>query len=152
MIARNFGWGLVAAGTLLAATSAQAGGLERGGYNIDLLFDPADYVFESAVTYVNPQRELDNVVDLNPLDGNLTGLPANGIRETEGYWVPRIGFKAALGDAIDCMADYSQPWGAHTKPGANWAGANENIETKVESRNYGATCSYSFDMGRASCA
>ena len=32
------------------------------------------------------------------------------------------------------MADYSQPWGAHTNPGANWMGANDNIETKIEQR------------------
>ncbi len=55
--------------------------------------------------------------------------------------------KVGLGDSVDCMADYSQPWGAHTKPGANWRGANENIETKVESDNYAVTCSYKFDMG-----
>jgi long-chain fatty acid transport protein len=45
------------------------------------------------------------------------------------------------------MADYSQPWGAHTNPGKNWMGANDNIETKVESDNYAATCSYKWEMG-----
>ena len=144
---KNISLGGMTALALLAATSAQAGGLERGGYNIDLLFDPSDYVFESAVTYVNPQRDMNNVRDNIPLDGDLNGLPNNGIRDTESYWVPRIGFKAAITDSIDCMADYSQPWGAHINPGRNWAGANDNIETKIESDNYAATCSYSFDMG-----
>lgn len=46
------------------------------------------------------------------------------------------------------MFDYSQPWGAHTKPGDNWAGANDNIETKIESDNYAATCSYKWDVGQ----
>lgn len=45
------------------------------------------------------------------------------------------------------MFDYSEPWGAHKNPGRNWAGANEDIETKVESRNYALTCSYRFDVG-----
>nr|WP_298098886.1 OmpP1/FadL family transporter [uncultured Shinella sp.] len=154
MFGKNFGRGLMAASALFAATSAHAGGLERGGYNIDLLFDPSDYAFESAVTYVNPQRELNNVRDSIPLpvtsggDGDLSGRPSDGIRDTEGYWVPRIGFKAAFGEAIDCMADYSQPWGAHSNPGSDWAGANDNIETKITSNNYAATCSYSFDMGQ----
>lgn len=147
MFGKNFGRGLMAASALLAATSAHAGGLERGGYNIDLLFDPSDYAFESAVTYVNPQRELNNVTDINPLDGNLNSLPSNGVGDTEGYWVPRIGFKAKLAPAINCMVDYSQPWGAHSNPGSNWAGANDNIETKIESHNYAGTCSYSFDAG-----
>jgi len=147
------------AATLLAST-AQAGGLERGGYNIDLLFDPSTYAAEAAATYVNPQRELNNVKDGIPFDspfsgglppfgdGDLSARPSSGVGDTDGYWVPRIGFKAGFGDAIDCMADYSQPWGAHSNPGINWAGANDNIETKIESDNYAATCSYKFDVGK----
>ncbi|PDT80758.1 OmpP1/FadL family transporter [Sinorhizobium sp. BJ1] len=147
---------LAAFAGMLVASAAQAGGLERSGYNIDLLFDPSDFAAEATATYVNPQRELKNVVDTNPANsdavaetfggGDLNYRP-NSADETESYWAPRIGFKAALGDSVDCMADYSQPWGAHTNPGQNWAGANNNIETKVESNNYAATCSYKWDMG-----
>ncbi|MDO9417063.1 MAG: OmpP1/FadL family transporter [Pararhizobium sp.] len=134
------------------ATSAEAGGLERGGYNIDLLFDPSTYAIESSATYVNPQRELNNVRDTIPInpptgDGNLNNRPSNGISDSEGYWVPRIGMKAGFGDSVDCMFDYSQPWGAHTNPGANWAGANDNVETKIKSSSYATTCSYRFDVG-----
>jgi long-subunit fatty acid transport protein len=53
--------GLIAACAFVGG--AQAGGLERGGYNIDLLFDPGQYVFESGVTYVAPDRSLNNAVD-----------------------------------------------------------------------------------------
>ncbi|WP_075288880.1 OmpP1/FadL family transporter [Pararhizobium arenae] len=136
----------------MVAGTAQAGGLERGGYNIDLLFDPSTYAAEAAATYVNPQRELNNVVDINPANGvgsnGIGGGATNGVEDSEGYWVPRIGVKAGFGDSIDCMADYSQPWGAHTNPGANWMGANDNIETKIESDNYAATCSYKWDVGK----
>ncbi|WP_026614245.1 OmpP1/FadL family transporter [Ensifer aridi] len=151
---------LVAVAGMLVASAAQAGGLERSGYNIDLLFDPSDYAAEATATYVNPQRELKNVRDTDPTTalapvgspafgpggGDLTGRP-DRVDDTEGYWAPRVGVKAALGDSVDCMADYSQPWGAHTNPGQNWAGANNNIETKVESDNYAATCSYKWQMG-----
>ncbi|WP_275782325.1 OmpP1/FadL family transporter [Pararhizobium gei] len=148
---------------LLGTTTAHAGGLERGGYNIDLLFDPSDYAAEAAATYVNPQRELKNVRDtdtttLYPPPGTPGYVPgagggdlnnrASNADDSEGYWVPRVGIKAGIGDSVDCMADYSQPWGAHLKPGLNWAGANSNIETKVESDNYAATCSYKWDAGR----
>ncbi|WEX78837.1 OmpP1/FadL family transporter [Sinorhizobium numidicum] len=143
--------GVLAAVTgMLVASAAQAGGLERSGYNIDLLFDPSDYAAEATATYVNPQRELKNVEDINPANGigsNGIGGGSTSVRDTESYWAPRIGVKAGLGDSIDCMADYSQPWGAHTNPGKNWMGANDNIETKVESDNYAATCSYKWDMG-----
>lgn len=142
--------GLIAACAFVGG--AQAGGLERGGYNIDLLFDPGQYTFESGVVYVAPQRKLENVVDTDPSPvpggGPLGAFGySDSADETQSYFVPRIGFKANLVDGFDCLADYSQPWGAHTKPGANWAGANQNIETKVESDNYGLTCSYKFDVG-----
>lgn len=143
--------GLLTAATVVVLNNgAWAGGLERGGYNIDLLFDPSPFAFESTTTYVAPQRKLKNVQDTRAADG----LGADGIGggtttadETEGYWAPRIGIKGAIGDSADCMFDYSQPWGAHANPGRNWVGANNNTETKIESDNYAATCSYRFDMG-----
>ena len=136
------------------ATPSFAGGLERGGYNIDQLFDTSMFSFDSSAVYVAPQRKLKNVVDTDTSftipgvsigGGDLNGRP-NSVDDTENYWVPRFGIKAGVGD-VDCMMDYSQPWGAHTNPGVNWAGANQNIETKVESDNYATTCSYKFDVG-----
>ncbi|WP_320197159.1 OmpP1/FadL family transporter [Agrobacterium rosae] len=129
---------------ITSITPAFAGGLERGGYNIDLLFDSSRFAAESTATFVAPQRKLKNVTDTSGANGTFTGSSAN---DSENYWVPRIGLKAGFGDAVDCMVDYSQPWGAHTKPGNNWAGRNENIETKVESDNYALTCSYKVDVG-----
>jgi long-chain fatty acid transport protein len=141
--------GLIAAAAFVGG--AQAGGLERGGYNIDLLFDPGQYTFESGVVYVAPQRKLNSVVDTNTANtpaggGNLNGRSTEA-DDSENYFIPRIGFKATLTEGVECLADYSQPWGAHTKPGTNWAGANQNVETKVNSDNYGLTCSYKFDVG-----
>jgi long-chain fatty acid transport protein len=146
---------LVGAGcvSLAAIGTAGAGGLERGGYNIDLLFDPSRFASEVSATYVMPQRELDNVVDTDASDGpggprGLGGGDSDGVRETEDYWVPRVGLKAGFGEHVDCMVDYSQPWGAHTNPGDDWVGTNSNIETKVNSDNYAGTCSYKMDAGK----
>ncbi|MDI7863341.1 OmpP1/FadL family transporter [Rhizobiaceae bacterium n13] len=135
------GFVYLVAGTALAG-SAVAGGLERGGYNVDLLFDTSKYVFESGVIYVMPNRRLENVQDADGGPGGPTSVD-----DTENYAIPRVGFKIGFTDAIDCMADYSQPWGGHTNPGVDWAGANNNVETKVNSDNYSATCSYKFDAG-----
>ena len=136
---------------ITSVTPAFAGGLERGGYNIDQLFDSSRFTMDTAATFVAPQRKLKNAFDTNPSPltggGDLTGRSTTA-DDSESYWVPRIGFKAGLTDDIDCLADYSQPWGAHTKPGADWAAANENIETKVRSNNYALTCSYKFDVGQ----
>ena len=137
---------VLAAGGVLAAagTVAQAGGLERGGYNIDLLFDPTPFAVEATGAYVMPQRKLNNVTSTDPFATGRT----DGIRDTEAYYVPRIGFKAGIGDSVDCMVDYSQPWGAHLAPGIDWVGAKTNMETKINSHNYAATCSYKFQMGK----
>ena len=152
MAIRNFSKGILAlsAGALLAS-SAMAGGLERGGYNIDLLFDTQKYAIESGVIYVMPNRDLENVTDSNPLDGvgsDGLGAGATSVDDNPSYAIPRIGFKVGITDDIDCMGDYSQPWGAHTNPGSDWVGANANIETKINSDNYALTCSYKFDVGK----
>ncbi|MGG7581431.1 OmpP1/FadL family transporter [Rhizobium sp. Nf11,1] len=132
------------------ASPSFAGGLERGGYNIDQLFDTSPFSFQSGVTYVTPQRKLKDVRDTNTSiltgGGNLNSRPDTA-DDTSNYTIPYIGFKAGFGDAVDCLVDYSEPFGAHTDPGLNWAGANDNIETKIKTRNYGGTCSYRFDVG-----
>ncbi|BCM20117.1 OmpP1/FadL family transporter [Mesorhizobium sp. J8] len=129
-------------------TPAHAGGLERGWYDIDLLFDPAQITGEVTGTYVMPQRDIKNAKDTDPSDGTLTGPTfSSSARDTENYWVPNAGIKIGMGP-IDCLGDYSQPIGAHSAPGANWAGAQSNVETKVESEAFGATCSYKMDAGK----
>lgn len=136
--------------TMLAVGSAQAGGLERGGYNIDLLFDPSRFASEVTGSYVMPDREIKNARDTNPRDGigaNGRGGGTTTADGAESYWIPRVGLKAGMGP-VDCMADYSQPWGVHSKPGRNWVGANSEIETRVNSDNYAGTCSFKMDAGK----
>lgn len=147
MATKSFEKALLGLMMAAAATPALAGGLERGGYNIDLLFDPSDYAIESTATFVAPQRDVNDAVDNAAKSGPLapTGW-RNTARDSESYWSPRIGAKAAIGDYGDCMVDYSQPWGAYLKPG-QWQGSSYNMETKVSSSNYAATCRAKFDVG-----
>ena len=51
--------GLAASVALVSA--AQAGGFDRGGVNVDLLFSDKKVDTEFSVTYVNPQRTINNV-------------------------------------------------------------------------------------------
>lgn len=148
MVRKQISTGLIALAAFGAAQApAFAGGIERGGYNVDLLFDPSQFAIESTATFVMPQRKLKNVQDTFAGDGplNLLGY-SDSATDTENYWSPRIGAKVGY-NGFDCMFDYSQPYGAHSKPGANWAGANQNIETKINSDNYALSCSYRFDAG-----
>ncbi|MFK0165346.1 OmpP1/FadL family transporter [Rhizobium sp. NPDC090279] len=128
------------------ASAAFAGGLDRGGYDIDLLFDKGRYVFESGVTYVMPDRKLKNAKDTNPLNGNLNGR-SRSTDASENYAIPYAAFKVGITDDLDCMADYSQPFGARLNEGVNWAGANDETRVKLTTNNYSATCSYKFDVG-----
>ncbi|MBB3658492.1 long-chain fatty acid transport protein [Rhizobium sp. BK650] len=131
------------------ASPSFAGGLERGGYNIDQLFDTSPFSFQSGIIYVSPQRKLKDARDTNtsPSGGGNLNNRSSTADDTANYTVPYIGFKAGFGDAIDCLVDYSEPFGGHSNPGLNWAGANNNIETEIKTRNYGGTCSYRFDVG-----
>ncbi|TBF72906.1 OmpP1/FadL family transporter [Rhizobium leguminosarum] len=151
MASRRFSKGVTSLVLLSSLASPSfAGGLERGGYNIDQLFNTSPFSFQSGVTYVTPQRKLKDVRDTDtstsPGGGNLNSRP-NTADDSSNYTIPYIGFKAGFGDAIDCLVDYSEPFGGHTDPGLNWAGANNNIETEIKTRNYGGTCSYRFDVG-----
>ncbi|MEP7455688.1 OmpP1/FadL family transporter [Phyllobacterium sp. SB3] len=136
------------------ASAAQAGGLERGGYNYDLLFSEDRFASEAGVIYVMPDRKIKNARDTDPSDGlgangsPLLGLGKTSVSETENYTIPRAGVKIGITSDFDCLAQYSQPWGVHTKPGDEWVGVNENIETKISSDEYGLTCSYKFDVGK----
>ncbi|MBN7805377.1 transporter [Agrobacterium rosae] len=128
---------------ITSITPAFAGGLDRGGYNIDQLFDASPFTFQSGVTYVTPQRKLKNVQD-GPTGGAFVG--GSTADDTANYAIPYVGIKGGYED-VDCLVDYSQPFGAHLNPGSTWAGAQSNIETKVRTDNYGLTCSYKFDAG-----
>ncbi|MDM8347033.1 transporter, partial [Pseudochrobactrum sp. sp1633] len=55
------------------AGQVSAGGLERGGYNIDLLFNPDRFATEATSIYVMPNRKLNNVRDSSPWDGPVGG-------------------------------------------------------------------------------
>lgn len=151
MAARMFSRGVTSLIAFSALASPSfAGGLERGGYNIDQLFDTSPFSFQSGITYVTPQRKLKNVRDTDtsasPGGGNLNNRPSTA-DDTANYAIPYFGFKGGFGDVVDCLVDYSEPFGGHTNPGLNWAGANNNIETEIKTRNYGGTCSYRFDVG-----
>lgn len=133
------------------ASAAQAGGLERGGYNWDLLFSEERFATEAGVTWVNPDRKIKNAKDTQTSPDPRTGLDNENYKksstsETPSYTTYKFGAKVGITPDLDCLGTYSQPWGVHTKPGANWAGDNQNIETKISSEDWGLTCSYKFNV------
>ncbi len=134
---------LAAGGALLALGGvARAGGFDRGGVNIDLLFDDRPYAVEAGVTYVSPQRELHNV---RRLDGS--GLFSYTVGTDADYAFPRLGLKANIVGPVDCLATYQQPDGIDVDYGLNNAYSPTAVKFKVDTDDYGLTCAFRFDVG-----
>ena len=78
------------------AGHVSAGGLERGGYNIDLLFNPDRFATEVTSIYVMPNRKLNakysvTVVSMGewkpPAGGNVGGkISYTRISFAEDFW------------------------------------------------------------------
>lgn len=136
---------------LAVANGASAGGFDRGGVNIDLLFDPSDYAAEASATYVAPQRDLKDITRAPqplPGGGSLPGMYTDAVDVEGDYWVPRIGLKANIVDPVDCLATYTQPYGADQGFGLNNAYSPTAVDFSVGTNDYGLTCSYKMQMGR----
>lgn len=131
--------------TIVAASAAHAGGFDRGGVNIDQLFDAAPYSFEAGVTYVSPQRTLKNV---RRIDGSR--LSSSEVKVDGDYAVPRVGLKFNVVEPVDCLASYSKPYGADANYGMNNAYSPTAVKYSIDTNDFGLTCSYKMDVGKGS--
>ena len=129
--------------SLLSSGVANAGGFDRAGVNIDQLFDAAPYSFDAGVTYVSPQRTLKNV---QRLDGS--GMSSSSVDVGGDYAVPRIGIKANIFEPVDCLATYTEPYGAEADFGMNNAYSPTAVEYYVKTNDFGLTCSYKVNVGK----
>ncbi|SIT53125.1 Membrane protein involved in aromatic hydrocarbon degradation [Mesorhizobium prunaredense] len=129
--------------SLLSSGIANAGGFDRAGVNIDQLFDAAPYSFDAGVTYVSPQRTLKNV---QRLDGS--GMSSSSVDVGGDYAVPRIGIKANIFEPVDCLATYTEPYGAEADFGMNNAYSPTAVEYYVKTNDFGLTCSYKVNVGK----
>lgn len=139
--------GLLAAGCCSVALAgvARAGGFDRGGVNIDQLFDAAPYSFDAGVTYVSPHRKLKNV---RRLDGS--GMTSGSIEIGGDYAVPHVGLKVNLFGPVDCLATYTEPYGATADYGTGNAYSMTTAKFEVDTRDFGLTCSYKVPLGKGS--
>ena len=134
---------LAGSASLAALEMANAGGFDRGGVNIDQLFDAAPFSAEAGVTYVSPRRTLKNVERQDGFGASSASVDVDG-----DYAVPRIGFKANLFEPVDCLATYTEPYGADGGFGTGNAYSPTAVEFKVDTRDIGLTCSYKMEVGK----
>lgn len=91
----------------LVAPLAQAGGLDRSGQGINLIFEPGTVV-QGSLTYVDPE-----------ITGTLAGTQSGDVGES--YILPRASFKFSVGDNWDIGFGYDEPFGAHVKYAEGYA-------------------------------
>ncbi len=139
----NKATGLGILSSVLVSTAALAGGFDRGAVNIDQLFDRDRFSARAGVTYVNPQRTINNI-QRPPVGAPFAGA---SIDVDGDYWVPRFGVKTNVAQGVDCLATYSEPFGADAKYGTNNIYSPSAVEFYLDTQDYGLTCSYQHAMG-----
>ncbi len=91
---------LAAATLALTAGSAAAGGLDRSGQGINLIFEKGTVV-HLGLTYVSP-----DVTGVSTFNGSSSG------NATDSYYLPSFGYKQTVNDRIDVAILYDRPFGA----------------------------------------
>ena len=140
--------GLALLTTSVLSTSAIAGGFDRGGVNIDQLFDTDRFTVAGQYTYVSADRTLSNIVR----DGVPAGAARNVVDVENSFGVPRIGIKADLTENLACLASYSQPFGADSENGFGNLLSASATSIEFNTHDYGLTCAYKFGAGTTSVA
>lgn len=141
---KNLGLALLT--TSLMSTSAIAGGFDRGGVNIDQLFDESRFTVAGQYTYVSADRRLSNITRA----GVPAGAAPNVVDVESSFGIPRIGIKADLTENLACLASYSEPFGADSENGFGNLLSASSTSIEFNTRDYGLTCAYQFGAGTTS--
>ncbi|MGR3712968.1 MAG: OmpP1/FadL family transporter [Shimia sp.] len=120
--------------TILGATAlafvsgaAHAGGIDRSGQGVNILFEEGDFAQFS----------------FSSIDPSVSGTGAADVNDVaKFYTVPSFGYKHAVNDKIHIAVIYDQPFGAHIHyPTLGGAGA------EIDSEAMTGLIRYSFDNG-----
>lgn len=131
-------------GVSALATSAHAGGWNRGEADTDILYEDGDYVMRGGAIYVSPHRKF----------ATINGANATDDRYSQDYWIPSLAAKFKASDNFACAFTYTQPFGADADYGAqaqaaSFAGGGSGASHKDFITNeYGATCDVSIQAGK----
>ncbi|MBW8282228.1 MAG: outer membrane protein transport protein [Rhizobium sp.] len=135
-------------GVSALATSAHAGGWNRGEADTDILFEEGDYIARSGVTLVSPRRDYDKI--------RIGGVMVDGTDDdfSQNYWIPNFAAKIKLADNVACALTYTQPFGADADYGTQaqtaslMAGGTGASHKDFITNEYGATCDVNMEAGK----
>lgn len=141
----NLGIGLLLAGACFAS-SAQAGGFNRGNANLDLLYGDGALGITSGVTFVAPDRSYTNARGAVIVGGAAAAFSQDNITFGNDYTVPYASIGGRIIGDLSCVASYSEPYGADVSMDGSMAYhlAAQSLDTK----EYGFTCGYGFDLSK----
>lgn len=93
----------------VGATAGYAGGIDRSGQGINLIFEEGTVV-QFRLGYTDP-RVSGTLLDANPASPT-NGQVVDSGNVTESFFTPHLGFKTSLTEQLDFAIMYDQPFGA----------------------------------------
>jgi len=124
--------------TIVAASTAQAGGFSRGTADTDILYEQGNFNLRTSMTVVSPHREF---TKNNYPDGT-------GYDYSDTYVVPSAAVKFKIFDELSCAGTVSMPYGGGVTYGAGGNGTLLKREEDFTVMEYGATCAFQYELGK----
>lgn len=134
---------LSACALCVGATAGHAGGLDRSGQGINLIFEEGSVV-QFRLGYTDPS-----------VSGTLNGSDSGDIANS--FFTPHLGYKTALTEKLDFAIMYDQPFGADVSYAANYplsqnptaaaGGRSDVLRAEAQTDAITALLRYKFDGG-----
>ncbi len=148
---------LSACALCVGATTGQAGGLDRSGQGINLIFEEGSVVqFRLGYTDPDVSGSMEDQIPVSPTQGQTidSGSVANS------FFTPHLGYKTSLTEKLDFALIYDEPFGADIEYSAEYPlsqnalgllglpGANSDIlRAKADTDAITALLRYKLDNG-----
>ncbi len=108
---------LSACALCVGATAGHAGGLDRSGQGINLIFEEGSVV-QFRLGYTDPSVS-GTLLDANPASPT-NGQVINSGNVSNDFFTPHLGYKTSLTEKIDFAIMYDQPYGADIAYASNY--------------------------------
>ncbi|SLN68865.1 OmpP1/FadL family transporter [Ruegeria meonggei] len=134
---------LQACAVCVGASGAYAGGLDRSGQGVNLIFEEGSVV-QFRLGYTNPD-----------VSGTLGGVDSGNV--AKDFFTPHLGYKTSLTEKLDFALIYDQPFGADVEYGSNYplsqnptspfGGRTDVLRAEADTDTITALFRYKFDNG-----
>lgn len=108
---------LQACAVCVGATAAQAGGLDRSGQGVNVLFEEGSVV-QLRLGYTRPDvtGSMEDQIPISPTFGQT--IDSGNVAES--FWTPHLAYKTTLTEELDFALIYDQPFGAEVRYRADY--------------------------------